>query len=159
MEGGWIELISSHETQKELMTKALRPLLFVSALSNRFPLVVNRAVGLLLTPLVVAQVGEKSYGTRGLVMSWAAAAEPGMGVTRYMPFYAGAGIVRQSAKSSARARPVHCCGRSHLGGLCTDCEAGRAVLQRGDTGQPPWSGSRASPSWRQHGCPAQSVSQ
>jgi O-antigen/teichoic acid export membrane protein len=78
----------------ETIANPRRTSLIVSALSNWFPLVVNTAVGLLLTPFVVAQVGKKDYGMWSLVMSFVGyygllRLSVGTGVMRYVPFYAG----------------------------------------------------------------------
>ena len=63
-------------------------------MSNWFPLVVNTAIGLLLTPFLFSQLGETDYGIWSLVISLVGyygllRLSVGAGIMRYVPFYAG----------------------------------------------------------------------
>lgn len=73
---------------------AHRPSLLINAMSNWFPLVVNTLIGLLLTPFLYSQLGERDYGVWSLVISLVGyygllRLSVGSGIMRYVPFYAG----------------------------------------------------------------------
>ena len=78
----------------KVVAESRRPSLLVNAMSNWFPLVVNTLIGLLLTPFLFSQLGERDYGVWSLVISLVGyygllRLSVGAGIMRYVPFYAG----------------------------------------------------------------------
>ncbi len=68
--------------------------MLINAMSNWFPLVVNTLIGLLLTPFLYSQLGERDYGVWSLVISFVGyygllRLSVGAGIMRFVPFYAG----------------------------------------------------------------------
>jgi len=86
--------IDSQKTEDDIGVEAGRPSLPGSAMSNWLPLVVNTAIGLLLTPFLLSQLGERDYGVWVLVNSlvgYYGLLRMGVdtSIMRFLPFYAG----------------------------------------------------------------------